>query len=80
MVCLSFLDVLGTVPGSLRVVLTSFEHPVTDIKILSTSSANMTLKSMRANTITIKTPTLQILEFERSKVVRTFEGRSKTRD
>ena len=32
MVCLSFLDVLGTVPSSLRVVLTSFEHRVTDIK------------------------------------------------
>ena len=35
MVCLSFLDVLGTVPSSLRVVLTSFEHRVTDIKNLS---------------------------------------------
>ena len=32
MVCLSFLDVLGTVPGSLRVVLSSFEHRMTDIK------------------------------------------------
>ena len=36
MVCLSFLDVLGTVPSSLRVVLTSFEHRVTDIKNLTT--------------------------------------------
>ena len=35
MVCLSFLDVLGTVPSSLRAVLTSFEHRVTDIKNLS---------------------------------------------
>ena len=36
MVCLSFLDVLGTVPSSLRAVLTSFEHRVTDIKNLTT--------------------------------------------
>ena len=36
MVCLSFLDVLGTVPSSLRVVLTSFEHRVTAIKNLTT--------------------------------------------
>ena len=36
MVCLSFLDVLGTVPSLFRGFLTTLEHRLTDIQHLST--------------------------------------------
>ena len=35
MVCLSFLDVLGTVPSLLRGIFTTLEHRLTDIQRLS---------------------------------------------